>query len=67
MGGAQTWAFPLTEELAELLAPGWEPHTAREEGQDHVLCFHQLLLLTSSKNSPRGDLVPEPKKAKLLI
>lgn len=41
--------------------PGLEPRTGWDKGQEHVPCFPQ------QRSSPRGDLVPEPRKAKLLI
>lgn len=62
------WAEPRRGPSLELRSPVGlllpQLHSLGE-GPGPLRCFHQLLLFTSS--SPRGDLVPEPRKAKLLM
>lgn len=52
---------PTSRRSLSRAVPGLEPRTDWDKGQDHVPCFPQ------QHSSPRGDLVPEPRKAKLLI
>lgn len=65
MGGTQTRALlPLSSQCLGCSCPG-ASHSecaSGEKGQDHILCFHQLLLLTGSRAPHVGILYLNQEK-----
>lgn len=66
VGGAQTWALTLTEEPMQGC---FQPGASHSLGEGPGSCpmLSPVLAPHKQQSSPRGDLVPEPRKAKLLI
>lgn len=69
VGGARSGALPLTvepERQPRSAVPGLEP-LGLGEGPGSRFVLSPAFALHKQLSSPRGDLVPQPRKAKLLI